>query len=254
MHAMEHDGHRERLRNRCRREGLEGFSPHEVLELLLTYAIPRVNTNPIAHRLINHFGSFHAVLEAAPEELEKVPGMGPQSSLLISMLLPILRAYEQERLLPRLRLNTYPELAAYCRTLFLGALNEQIYVLCFDARLRLLATELIASGTPDEVTVIPRQIVSALMRHNAVGAVVTHNHPSGSPAPSQEDADMTAEIQAILQGVGVRLYDHVLIAGEQAFSFHRNGMLQETAFSSPGQGQTLAADRPQRQLPARKMR
>lgn len=248
---MEHDGHRERLRNRYRKEGVDGFSPHEVLELLLTYAIPRVNTNPIAHQLMNHFGSFHAVLEAAPEELEKVPGMGPQSSLLISMLLPIFRVYEQERLLPRLRLNTYPELAAYCRTLFLGALNEQIYVLCFDARLRLLATELIASGTPDEVTVIPRLIVSTLMRHNAVGAVVTHNHPSGSPLPSQEDVDMTAGIQALLGGVGVRLYDHVLIAGEQDFSFHRNGMMGEAAAMGQEARGALAAERPQRQLPAR---
>lgn len=248
---MEHDGHRERLRNRYRREGLGGFASHEILELLLTYAIPRVDTNPIAHRLINHFGSLHSVLEAPVEELVRVPGMGPQSALLLSLLVPVFRTYEQEKLLPQLQLGTYHKLCAYCRTLFLGCNTEMVYLLCFDAQLKLLATERVATGTPDGVSVQPRQIVSVLMRHDAVGAVISHNHPSGSPLPSQEDVDMTLQIQAVLQGVDVRLYDHVLIAGEQDFSFHCHGLLDGEAVVDR-EGLSQAADRPLRQMPARR--
>ena len=104
---MEHDGHRERLRNRFRQDRGHGFAPHELLELLLTYAIPRVNTNPSAHRLIQHFGSFHAVLEAQPEELEQVEGIGPQAATLLSLVLPLLRQYEKEKKAPHILFKTF---------------------------------------------------------------------------------------------------------------------------------------------------
>ena len=125
----EHAGHRERLRERYKREGLGGFAPHEVLELLLTYAIPRVDTNPLAHALIRRFGSLHAVMEASPAELEQVPGIGPGASTLITLLLPLLRMYEQEKLLPRKKLDTWTELTAYCRSLFLGVTEEQFTIM-----------------------------------------------------------------------------------------------------------------------------
>ncbi len=247
---MLHDGHRERLRNRYRREGLSGFAPHEILELLLTFAIPRIDTNPLAHELLSRFGSLPKVLEATPEELEQVPGIGPQAATLLTMIMPLFRAYEQEKFAPGVRLNTYAELSAYCRSLFLGVRNEQMYLLCFDAKLKLLAATLIAQGTPAEVSVLPRQIMQELMRHNAVGAVITHNHPSGSPKPSQEDMDLTEAIQQMLGSVGIRLYDHVIIAGNVNYSFAANRMLgaeqgEEDAFD-------LAADRPQHRLPARR--
>ena len=250
---MEHEGHRERLRKRYKREGLTGFAAHEVLELLLTYAIPRLDTNPIAHRLMDRFGSLHAVLEASPEELEQVQGVGPQASTLLTLLLPVMRMYEQEKLLPRPQLNTYAELAAYCRTLFLGAGNEKMYLLCLDAKLKLLATVLIANGTPTEVNVLPRMVVAELIRRNAVGAVITHNHPSGSAEPSAEDLELTFAIQSILRSVDIRLYDHVLIAGNQDFSFFANRLLEGEHGMDAAAEEDFArvADRPQRQLPAR---
>ena len=209
----EHAGHRDRLRKRYEKEGLGGFAPHEVLELLLTYAIPRIDTNPIAHALIRKFGSLHRVLEATPAELQQVEGIGPRAAVLITMLLPVFRMYEQEKLLPQHRLGTYTGLAAYCRTLFLGVSCEQFYVLCFDAKLQLTASVLISSGTPTEVSASPRLIMQELLRHNAACAVLTHNHPSGSPEPSNEDIDLTLELQGILNSVGIRLIDHIIIAG-----------------------------------------
>ena len=215
MDMSEHAGHRERLRARYLREGLNGFAPHEVLELLLTYAIPRADTNPMAHALMNRFGSLHAVLEASPQELEQVPGVGPQAATLLSMLLPVLRMYEQEKLLPRKRFSNRQELTAYCRTLFLGAGCEQFYLLSFDAGMQLLAATCLSSGTPGEVSVSPRLIMQELMRRNAAAAVLTHNHPSGSPKPSQADLDITRDLLQTLRGVDIRLIDHIIIAGAQ---------------------------------------
>lgn len=241
MAVSEHAGHRMRLRERFKREGLGGFAPHEVLELLLTYAIPRVDTNPTAHALIKRFGSLRGVMEASQAELEQVPGVGPGASALIAMMLPMLRMYEQERLLPRKRLDTYAGLAAYCRTLFLGVNVEQFYLLCFDAQLQLTATVLVSTGTPAEVSANPRLIMQELMRHNAVSAVLTHNHPSQSPEPSAEDIDLTMELQRLMHSVGVRLIDHIIIAGDRHRSILRAAIPEED--SAPA---SLAADRPAR--------
>ena len=250
---MDHTGHRERLRRRFDQEGLSGFAPHEVLELLLTYAIPRVDTNGMAHALINRFGSFSAVLEAPKEELMQVEGIGNRAAALITMMVPVLRLYQQEKLKPRLSLNNYGNLAAYCRTLFLGAGVEQFYVLCLDAKLNLLSAVLLSQGTPSEVSVQPRMVVQELIRRNAMGAVICHNHLSGSASPSHEDVRITLEIQHILESMGMRLYDHIVISGNRDYSFNAHHLLDGenggTAFLPIREPDALAADRPQRVLP-----
>ncbi len=250
---MDHAGHRERLRRRFDQEGLNGFAPHEVLELLLTYAIPRVDTNGMAHALINRFGSFGAVLEASKEDLMQVEGIGNRAAALITMMVPVLRLYQQEKLKPRLCLSNYGDLASYCRTLFLGAGVEQFYVLCLDAKLNLLSAVLLSQGTPSEVSVQPRMVVQELIRRNAMGAVICHNHPSGSSAPSREDVRITLEIQHILESMGMRLYDHIVISGNKDYSFNAHHLLDKAnggaAFLPIREPDELAADRPQRVLP-----
>ena len=249
---MEHAGHRERLRKRYAENGFSGFAEHEILELLLTFAIPRINTNPQAHRLIDRFGSLTGVLEANQKELEAVEGIGPQASTLLTMMLPLLREYEQKKLLPRVRFGNYADLAAYCRTLYLGVCREEFYVLSLDADLHLLAAKRIAEGTPTEVSALPRQVLEELLRNHAACAVISHNHPSGSLMPSQEDVDITLAIQSVLTGVGIRLYDHVLIAGNREYSFTRHHMMD---WGSPEEREESelpeAAERPQRKLTGR---
>lgn len=252
---MEHAGHRERLRKRYAENGFSGFAEHEILELLLTFAIPRVNTNPQAHRLIDRFGSLTGVLEANQKELEAVEGIGPQASTLLTMLLPLLRVYEQQKLLPRIRLTNYADLAAYCRTLYLGVCREEFYVLSMDADMHLLAVKCIAKGTPTEVSALPRHVLEELLQNHAASAVISHNHPSGSAQPSQEDVDITIAIERLLTGVGIRLYDHVLIAGNQEYSFMRHHML-DRSFVEVAEEEDLpeAAERPQNKLPAHRKR
>ena len=244
-----HAGHRARLRERYAREGLGGFAPHEVLELVLTFAIPRMDVNPLAHRLMDRFGSLSAVMEAPMEELKQVEGVGDRAATLLSVLLPILRAYQQDKLTPLRKLSTFNDLAAFCRSLFLGECHEKFYVLCLNARLELLCASPIAEGTPTEVSFLPRKIMQELIRRNAAGAVLTHNHPSGSPFPSAEDIALTRDIQALLEGVGIRLYDHVIVAGQQEYSFFaHHDMTPEDELSPFAPENALAADRPQRTL------
>lgn len=248
-----HDGHRERLRQRYAKNGFQDFAAHEVLELLLTYAIPRVDVNPISHALIRRFGSLSAVLEAKPEELQQVEGVGPKAAGLLSMIVPLFQQYEMSRLLPKCRLDNYGQMMDYCRALFLGAVNEEFYVITVDARLNVIAAEKMSQGTPTEVSIMPRAVVREALGRNAVGVVLTHNHPSGSAYPSQEDLDVTLGIRAALDSVGIVLYDHVIIARGEGYSFQRHDILSEER-TAPGteEASPLAADRPQRKLPPRK--
>lgn len=242
----DHAGHRERLRARFLQEGLRGFAPHEALELLLTFALPRIDTNPLAHALIQKFGTLAGVLEASPAELEQVPGIGPRAALLIAMQVPLLRMYEQQKSGRKQHLSTYFDLRAYCRTLFLGATGEQFYALALDSRLNLISARLLAQGTPNQVRVEPRAVALELLRCGAVGAVISHNHPSGNPLPSQEDIDLTRQLQDILRILEIRLYDHVLIAGNQDYSFFAHHLIDAPDAAPLEETGFLAADKPLR--------
>lgn len=222
---MEHTGHRERLRMRFEQNQLNGFSDHEVLELMLTYAIPRVDVNPLAHRLMDRFGSLSGVMEATAGELMQVKGMGERSAAFITMLLPVLRRYRKDRLTVRTKIKTYAQLAEYCASLFIGCHEERFYLLCFDAKLQLTKEILIGTGSMQAVQVLPRQVVREAMRANAVSVVVTHNHPSGMPEPSQADADLTCGIRDALQMVEIKLVDHVVVGTQAVYSFQRDHVL-----------------------------
>ncbi len=222
----EHQGHRERMRQRFERDsGMDSFAPHEALELLLTYAIPRKDTNPIAHRLIDHFGSLHAVLEAREDELTAVPEIGQRAAQLITMLLPLYRLYENDRLKPRVQLDSYRLVRDYCWALYRGVTVEKFYLISLDSRLKLIDARVIAEGTLDEVPVYPREIVATLLRQNAAGAVISHNHPGQTSAPSQADIDLTRRLRRVLDEIGITLHDHVIVGTDGTYSFAQTGSL-----------------------------
>lgn len=142
-----HDGHRERMRERYVQNGLNGFAPHEVLELLLFYAIPRRNVNPLAHRLIDHFGSVSAVFEASYAQLIQVEGIGQQSAALLSMILPLGRYADRERQAERAVITNHRTAKAYCQSLFHGQTDEVLYVISLDAQGRVLHAAQAITGT-----------------------------------------------------------------------------------------------------------
>ncbi len=222
----EHTGHRERMRERVERDsGMNSFAPHEALELLLTYAIPRKDTNPIAHRLIERFGSLHAVLEAPTDELTAVPEIGQRAAQLITMLLPLFRLYENDRLKPRATLDSYRLLRDYCSALYHGVTVEKFYLLSLDNRLKLIDARVIAEGTLDEVPVYPREVVATLLRLNAAGAVISHNHPGQTAAPSEADIHLTHRLHRVLSEMGITLHDHVIVGTDGTYSFAQAGTL-----------------------------
>lgn len=244
---MDPQGHRSRLRERFFNAGLEAFAPHEVLELLLTFAIPRRDTKPLAYALITKFGSLHAVLQATPQELMNVSGIGENAATLISMMMPLFRAYHQsiEKELPVLK--NLEQCAHYCKGLFQGERYEKLYVICLDSRMRRLNTVLISSGDVSEVHVYSRHVLSAVSSCNATGVIITHNHPGGTALPSNEDIALTDAITLLLKGIDVIMYDHIIVSPLDTFSFRKAGFLDHA-----DQVLSEAAQHPERLLPTQR--
>ena len=236
--AGEHAGHRQRMRERFIRQGLEGFAPHEILELLLFYAIPRQNTNPLAHRLIDHFGSLHGVLEAPVEELMKVEGVGESAAVLLSLFFHTARQLEFSREKALELISNRMEAEAHCRRLLNGLKQEHLYAVCLNGQMGVISDVLIAKGTISEVPAYPRLVVEAALRHNAHAVVMCHNHPGGQLVPSQVDVESTYAISHLLAGIGITLADHIIVSNGQTLSMNSEGYL---AHVLPGQEQVQAA-------------
>lgn len=222
---MDPNGHRQHLRERFRRAGMDAFAPHEVLELLLTYAIPRRDTKAIAYALLARFGSFHGVLQASVEELALVKGVGESAAVLIAMMAPLLKTFRRSMEEEQPLLDNHLQAVRYCESLFEGDRYERFYVIGLDTQMRRLNTALISTGDVAEVRVYARHIVSALTQCNALGAVIAHNHPSGDAMPSSEDVLLTGSLEQLLQGIGITLYDHLIVSPTETFSFRRGGLL-----------------------------
>ena len=217
-----HAGHRERIRQRFREQGLTGFAEHEVLELLLTFAIARKDVNPLAHELIAQFGSLSAVLEADESELLRVNGVGENTAALITLMPELFGMYRRSAMGDRPRVVNYAEAKAYCELLFLGAHEELVYVLCLDQSGRVIHPALLRRGTVDEVSIYPREVVEMVIRYHAHAVMLTHNHPSGSVQPSQADIDVTARIAKALGAIDVQFTDHLIFSGDEVYSMKHN--------------------------------
>lgn len=224
-----HHGHRERMRARAAREGLDGFADHEVLELLLFSVIPRANTNPVAHRLLKRFGTLSAVLDADPADLATVDGIGERGGMFLAQIPHFSRRYLHDRAIrDNPRLTHAKAVGDYLKPLLSGRPEEVVYLLCLDARCRVTFPALLSSGTVVEAHVHPRQVVEVALRHRAASVILAHNHPSGNPEPSGSDRVLTERVHAALAAVDIPLLDHVIVAGEATFSFEEKRLLPET--------------------------
>lgn len=221
-----HAGHRKRLRTRFLKEGLDGFEDHQVLELLLFHTVPRVDTNPLAHKLIKQFGNLYAVLEADPKDLAAVEGVGENTAAFLSMIPHITRRYFHSRIRhSRKILNTSEAASEYLVPLMAGRSEEVFYVICLDSQLKVLYPYLVSEGTVKDALVHPRHVVEAAVRHKAASVILAHNHPAGSVKPSTHDHKLTRNLVQALGGINVQVVDHVIVAGELIYSFSREGTL-----------------------------
>ena len=217
-----HNGHRERLKARFTKDGLESFEPHQVLELLLFFAIPRRDTNPLAHDLIDTFGSLPAVLEASPADLRKVKGIGNHAATLISLCGQLVARHQQEK---RRKVDTFEtgeSIAEYLQPLFVNETHEKAILLCFNNRMELLNCSVLSTGTVTETDVRARDIVELALRCQATNVVLAHNHPAGFASPSGADLSTTRYLTKSLEMVDVRLLDHFIFSPTDCISMRDN--------------------------------
>ena len=220
-----HDGHREKMRRRFRETGLEGFADHEALELLLYYAIPRRDTNPIAHALMDRYDSLSAVLNAPVEDLQKVEGIGESAAVLLSLVARISRKARLADAAQETVLNSSERAGTYLLERFSGETREQVYLLCLDRKGKLLACKRLADGDVASADLNIRKVVETALLTSASAVILSHNHPSGVALPSHEDEIATIQIRDALAAVDVHLVDHIIVADDDYVSLRHEGLL-----------------------------
>lgn len=222
-----HKNHRQRVFDRLDKDGLDSFYDHEIIELLLFNTISRIDTNPIAHRLINEFGSIAGVMDADTKSLEKVRGVSHKSAVLLSMIPQLIRRYNLDNLEPKKAIDSFEKACVYAKALVLGEKKEVFYILCLDSKNRLIKAEKLKEGTANEIVVNPRTAVVAATKHESAGVILVHNHPRGSLKPSDEDISLTKKLALALGLIGIPIIDHIIVSDEEALSFKREGIMRE---------------------------
>ena len=205
-----HEGHRDRMKREFLQGGLRHFSEPRVLELLLFYSRLQGDVNPLAHRLLEAFGSLSGVLDASPADLAKVPGVGENTVVLLKLIPAVAARYLASRTSASLRTLFLPY--------FFGARNEMSFLACFDGKLKLLGVRLLSEGSPSANEISLRKIATEALALGATAVVLAHNHPSGIATPSQEDIFITHYIRDALQPLGITLYDHVIMTDDDMVS------------------------------------
>lgn len=220
-----HADHRDRMRERVRESGIESLREHEVLEYLLYFAIPRQDTNPIAHRLIDHFGNFCNVLEASEEELATVQGIGTASARLIHSILEFSRYYSLKKRVRRPALKETQAAIQYVEPLFFGVGNEVMYLIALDEKLEPLREIKITEGTPNKVQADISRMARAAVAAGCTCAILAHNHPHGLAVPSEADFATTGRIAQTLGVLGIDLIDHIVVADGDSVSMKATGRM-----------------------------
>ncbi len=215
-------GHRQRLRQKFEERGLEAFLPHEVLEFLLTYAIPRKDTKPLAWALIKKFGSLSAVLDAEEKQLCEVDGIGPHAAQFLRLMHGVVKTYALDKVKKHPTVSSPQQVLAYCRASLAGKKEECLELIFLSVRNTVLGTRIVATGVIDQVLISPRQIIEYALKANASRIILVHNHPSGDATPSKEDIALT---QAAIQAASlfnIRIEDHIIVGKGSCYSLRAN--------------------------------
>lgn len=225
--ADDASGHRARLRQRFADHGFAAFAPHEVVELLLTLAIPRRDVKPLAKTLLQRFGTLRGVLDASPADLQEVPGMGEASSLVFRMVREAADLYLQQGITRGEFFQSLGDIEQYYRHR-LGGLKVEVFEVAYvDHANRLIpeAFDRVEEGDFNAVYIYPRRIIETALRKKASGIILVHNHPTGRPQPSAADIQLTQRLRAAADPLDLRIVDHLIIAGQEVYSFRRSGQL-----------------------------
>ncbi len=219
-------GHRERLRERFRKAGVEGFHDYEVLELLLTYALPRRDVKPLSKMLIQRFGGLRGVFDADFDELCSVPGVGDYTATLIKLLKETASCYLKERMLGKDVIRSPRDVIDYLNLSLSGEKVEKFLAIYLNSRNEVLGVEVLHEGTLHQTVVYPRKVIERAFKHNARSVIFVHNHPSGDPAPSKNDRELTDELRRAARAVDIIVHDHLIIGRNSHFSAREMGWIR----------------------------
>jgi DNA repair protein RadC len=214
-----HAGHRQRLKQRFADGGPEAMPDYELLELLLFSAIPRRDTKPVAKRLLQRFGSFAEVINAPAERLKEVEGVGDAAVMQLKVVRASALRLMQRGILQRPVLTSWTAVLDYCRAAMGYEAREQFRILFLDKKNRLIADEMQQQGTVDHTPVYVREVVKRALELCASAIILVHNHPSGDPAPSRADIDMTRQIVDAAKPLGIAIHDHIIVGRQGHASF-----------------------------------
>ena len=242
MNENLHEGHRARIRASYRERGLLGMADHEVLELLLTYVIPRKDVNPIAHRLLDSFGSLSEVLKASPQELMRFDGIGEQAASFLHLLFDVqmrLSLQSMQNISGTVRLVNPQEACRYALALSHGDSYETLRLISLDASMKVLHADVLGVGSLTKVGFEPRRVIEAALLHKARYIILTHNHPTGILVPSADDAETARMIQEIASKLEIDVRDQLILSENAAYSFQYDRVF---FFSTPAICHSMTLD------------
>ncbi len=220
-----HDGHRERMKSSFKKNGLDSMNDVNALELLLFYAIPRRDTNVIAHELLDHFGSLSRVFSASIQELCAVEGVGENTAVLISMIPQLVRKSMVSDAEKITVIKNSKDAGKYLVPRFAFEQDEVALLVCLDSQKRVIGCFELGRGVVNKVSVDVRKVVELALRYKASSVILSHNHPDSFALPSLADTAMTEQIYRSLRLVGITLADHIIVSGEDYVSYLDSGML-----------------------------
>ncbi|MDD3947157.1 MAG: JAB domain-containing protein [Clostridia bacterium] len=220
------EGRRQRVKERAREEGIDHFEPHELLELMLYPYVLRKDTKPIAVELLNIFGSLDGVLNATERDLLSIKGMTKEAAFHFSFYYRITARAKSEGIDKNRVLLNYEEAGKYvCERI--GHLNhEEFLVICLDSKKRIVRTKIFTHTDPAKAEINMRMIADTILGAKCVAVIVAHNHPSGELTPSGEDINATKQLYKLLDSLGIKLYDHIIVNRTGSFSFNKANLMK----------------------------
>ena len=220
-----HKHHRKRLKKKFSESGVSALHDYEVLELLLSYAIPRRDVKPLAKELLSNFGSLKGIMDAEKDCLEKVKGVGLHTAILIKLIKEMGTMYLKEKAKEKPQITCTRELIDYCKTYMGGLKDERFCVIYLDAQNRLTDIETIQEGIVNQAVVYPRKVLENALKQKASAVILVHNHPSGNVKPSDADIRLTKTIQETARMLDIIVHDHLIIGENRFFSFREEGLI-----------------------------
>lgn len=217
--------HRQRLKQKFAESGIDAFHDYEVLELLLSYAIPRKDVKPLAKELLHKFGSLKGVVDAEVSSLEKIQGVSAHTAILIKLIKAMGTLYLKEKAKEKPQINCTTELLNYCKTYMGGLKDEQFCVIYLDAQNKMTDIETIQEGIVNQAVVYPRKVLENALKQKASAIIMVHNHPSGHVKPSDADIRLTKTIQETARILDIIVHDHIIIGENRFFSFREEGLI-----------------------------